>query len=150
MSQEQTELTKLGPGYDVVGVSTVNDQDYLNDQEMEDTASSNMQVIGEIVPETDVSSLGLTLTVPLSVEYLCEVTGPSTAAMWNPGDTGSVSTENVISGTNVAETTANGLEKPCDGQHPKESTTRSWRERSKSPHSRTGRELSPKPHTTEL
>ena len=68
----------------------------------------------------------------------------------NLGDAGSVSTENVISGMNVAETTASGLQTPRDGQHPKESTARSRRERSKSPHSRTGRELSPKSRTAEM
>ena len=150
MSQEQTECTKLGPSYNVVGVSTVDHQDYPNDQEMEDTASSNVQVIGEVVLEINVSSLGLTSTVPLSVEYLCEVTGPSTVATQNPGDMGSVSTENVISGANVAETTASGSQTSHDGQHPKESTARSQQERSKSPHSRAGRELSPKSRTVEL
>ena len=108
MSQEQMKCTKLGPGYDMVGISTVDDQDYPNDQEMEDTASSNVQVIGKIVPKTDVSSLGPTPTVPLSAEYLREVTGRSTEAMRNLGDAGSVSTENVISGVNVAETIASG------------------------------------------
>ena len=140
----------MGPSYDIVGISTVDDQDYPNDQEMEDTASSNVQVIGEVVPEIDASSLGLTPTVPLSAEYLHEVTGPSTAAMRNPGDAGSGSTENVISGANVAETTASGLQTPRDGKHPKESTARSRRERSKSPHGRTGRELSPKSRTAKL
>ena len=109
MSQEQTERTKLGPGYDVIGVSTVEDQDYLNNQEMEDIASNNMQVIGEVVPETDASLLGPTPIVPLSAEYLREVTGPSMVATQNPGDAGLGSTENVISGANMAETTANGL-----------------------------------------
>ena len=56
----------------------------------------------------DVSSLGLTPTVPLSTEYLREVTGPSTAATQNPNDAGSVSPENVISGAHLAETTASG------------------------------------------
>ena len=115
----------MGPGYDVVGVSTVDDQDYPNDQEMEDTASSNVQVISEVVLETDASSLGLTPTVLLSTEYLREVTGPSTAMTRNPGDAGSVSTENVINGVNVAETTASRLQAPCDGKHPKESAARS-------------------------
>ena len=115
----------MGPGYDVVGVSTVNDQDYLNDQDMEDTASSNVQVISEVVPKTDTSLLGLTPTVLLSVEYLREMTGPNMAATRNPGDAGSVSTENVISGVNGAETTASGLQTPRDGKHPKESTARS-------------------------
>ena len=69
MSQEQTEHTKLGPTYTVLGISTVEDPDYPNDLEMEDTAFSPVQVIGETIPELDVSSLGLTPTVPLSAEY---------------------------------------------------------------------------------
>ena len=97
MSREQTERTKLGPGFDAFGVSTADDQDYPNDLDMEDTASTNVQVIGKVVPEMDVSSLGLTLTVPLSEEYLCEVTGPSMVATRNPGDAGLASTGNVIS-----------------------------------------------------
>ena len=138
----------MGPGFDAVGVSTADDQDYPNDQDMEDTASSNVYVIGKVVPETDISSLGLTLMVPLSAEYLHEVAGPNIAAMRNLDDAGSVSTEHVISGANVAETTASGLQIPHDGHHPKKSTARSRRERSKSPHVRTRRELSPKSRTT--
>ena len=42
MSREQTERTKLGPGFDTVGVSTADDRDYPNDLDMEDTASSNV------------------------------------------------------------------------------------------------------------
>ena len=144
------ECTKLGPGFDAIGVSTADDQDYPNDLDMEDTASSNVQVIGEVVPKTDVSSLGLTLTVPLSAEYLREVTGPSMAATRNPDDAGLASTGNVISGAHVAETTANGSQAPSDVWHPKESIAMSRRGRSKSPHSRTGRELSPKSRTVEL
>ena len=75
----------------------------------------------------NVSSLGLTPTVPLSAEYLHEVTGPSTAATRNPDDTGSVSTENVVSGVNVAKTTASGSQTSRDGQHPKESVATSRR-----------------------
>ena len=115
MSHDQTEHTKLGPGYNVFGVSTVEDSDYPNDQEMEDTASSPVQVIGKVVPEMDVFSLGLTPTVPLSAEYLREVTRPSTAATRNLDDAGSVSTEKVISGVNVAETTASGSQAPHEG-----------------------------------
>ena len=106
MLQEQTERTKLGPSFDAVGIRTADDQDYPNDQEMEDAASSNVQVIGEVVPKTDISSLGLTLTVPLSVEYLHEVMGPSTAATRNPDSVGLGSTENLISGANMAEAPA--------------------------------------------
>ena len=117
---------------------------------MEDTASSNVQVIGEVVPKIDVSSLGLTPTVPLSAEYLREVTGPSTVVTQNPDDAGSDSTKNLISGANVAETPASGSQIPSDGYHPKESIARSRCERSKSPHGTTGRELSPKSRIAEL
>ena len=75
----------------------------------------------------DVSSLGLTPMVPLSTEYLREVTSPSTAATRNPSDAGSVLTKNVISGVNVAEATANGSQTPRDGQHPNESVATSRR-----------------------
>ena len=112
MSREYTDRTKLGFGFDVVGVSTADDQDYPNDLDMEDTASNNVQVIGEVVPETDVSSLGLTLMVPLSEEYLREMTGPSMAGTQNLGDTGLTSTGNVISGVHMAETIASGLQAP--------------------------------------
>ena len=128
MSREYTERTKLSPGFDVVGVSVANDQDYPNDWEMEDTFSSNVQVIGEVVPEMDASLLGLTPTVPLSEEYLHEMTGPSTAEARNPSDAASGSTENVISGAHVAETTASGSQILYDGLNPKESAARSRRE----------------------
>ena len=80
MSHDPTERTKLGPGFDVYGVETDINQGYPNDLEMEDTASSPVQCVGEVVPESDVPSLGLTPTDPLSAENLCEVTGPRTAA----------------------------------------------------------------------
>ena len=98
----------------------------------------------------DVSSLGLTPTVPLSEEYLHEMMGPNTAATWNPDDTGLTSTVNVISGAHVGETTASGSQAPSDVRHPKESIATSRRGRSKSPYGRTGRELSPKFRTAEL
>ena len=96
---------------------------------MEDTASSNVQVIGEVVPKIETSLLGLTPTVPLSAEYLHEVTGPSTIVTRNPGDAGLASIRNVISGAHVAETTASGLQAPSDVRHPKESIATSRRGR---------------------
>ena len=109
MSQEYTDGTKLGPSFDAVGVSTAVDQDYPNDWEMEDTASSSVRVVGEVVPETDVSSLGLSPQVALTADSLRNVTGPSTAVVWNLGDTGSDVNESLFSGANVAETTASGF-----------------------------------------
>ena len=71
-----------------VGVSTGVDQDYPNDWEMEDTASSSVRIVGEVVGETDVSSLGLSPQVALTANSLRNVTGPSMAAARNPGDVG--------------------------------------------------------------
>ena len=70
MSHEHTDGTKLGPGFDAVSVSTAVDQDYPNDWEMEDTASSSVRVVGEVVAETDVSSLGLSPQVALTTDSL--------------------------------------------------------------------------------
>ena len=111
---------------------------------MEDTASSSMRVVGEVVPKTDVSSLGLNPQVALTADSLRNVTGPSTAAVWNLGDAGSDLNESLFIEANVAETTASGSQTPRDVRHPKGSIATSRRGRSKSPHGRTGHELSPK------
>ena len=66
MSHKHTDGTKLGSSFNAVGVSTIVDQDYPNDWEMEDTASSSVRVVGEVVAETDVSSLGLSPQVTLT------------------------------------------------------------------------------------
>ena len=147
MSQEQTDGTKLGPGVDAVGVSTAVDQDYPNDWEMEDTASSSVRVVGEVVPEMDVSSLGLSPQVALTADSLRNVTGLSTAAARNPGDVGSDLNGSLFTDANVAKTTASGSQPPRDVRHPKGSSRRG---RSKSPHSKTGHELSPRSQTAEL
>ena len=118
MSQEYTDGTKLGPSFDAVSVSTADDQDYPNDWEMEDTASSSVKVVGEVVPEMDVSSLGLSPQVALTADSLRNVTGPSTAAARNPSDAGSDLNESLFSGANVAETTASGFQTPHDVRHP--------------------------------
>ena len=147
MSQEYAERTKLGPGFNVYGVGTEENIVYPDDQDMEDTASSPVHVVGETVPETDVPSLGLTPQDSLSAESLRDVTGPRTAATRNPGDAGSVSTENLARDAHVAETTASGSQPPSDGQHHHEAATTSVRERSKSPR---GREISPRTRTARL
>ena len=149
MSRQNTDGTKLGPGFDAVGVSTADDQDYLNKWEMQDTASSSVRIVGEVVPETDVSSLGLSPQVALTADSLRNVTGTGTAATRNPCDADSGSMFDWVSGVNVAETTASGSQAPHEEQHPKESFATSRRGRSKSPHGRAGRELSPKSRTAE-
>ena len=150
MSQEYTDGTKLGPGFDAVSVSTADDQDYPNDWEMEDTASSSMKVVDEVVPETDVSSLGLSPQVTLIADSLRNVTDPSTAAARNLGDAGSDLNESLFTEANVAETTASRFQTPNDVRQPKGSIATSRRGRSKSPYGRIGHELSPRSQTAEL
>ena len=150
MSHDPTERTKLGPGFDVYGVETDINQGYPNDLEMEDTASSPVQVVGEVVPESDVPSLGLTPTDPLSAENLREVTGPRTAATRNPSDAGSESIGNVISVVNVAGPAASGSQVFGGGQYSLEPGDTSRQARAKSPFGRTRRELSPRTRTAEL
>ena len=60
MSHDGTERTKLGPGFDVQYVSGAQPTTYHGDAEMEDTASSSPQFLGETIPESTESSLGLT------------------------------------------------------------------------------------------
>ena len=117
MSHEQMEQTKLGPRYDVYSVKTNTNSFYLNDQDMEDTASSPVQIAGEVVPELDVPFLGLTPMDPLTMENLREVTGPHMTLVRNPGDAESVSIENVITSANMAEPTASGSQTFGDAQH---------------------------------
>ena len=150
MSHNPTEQTKLGPGYDVYGVETETNALYPNDQEMEDTASSPALLVGEVVPESDVPSLGLTPTDPLTAENLREVTGPRVTLARNPGDAESVSTENVIAGANVAEPTASGSQMFGDAQHHTETAATSGQARAKSPVGRVRHELSPRTRTADL
>ena len=118
---------------------------------MEDTASSSMKVVGEVVPETDVSSLGLSPQVALTADSLRNVTGPSTAAAQNLGDAGSDLNEGLFTDANVAETTASRIQIPSDVRQTKGSIATSRRGRSKSPYGRiTRRELSPRSQTVEL
>ena len=140
----------MGPGFDAVGVSTTNDQDYPNDWEMEDTASSSVRIVGEVVLETDVSSLGLSPQVALTADSLRNVTGLSTVVAQNPGGVGSDLNESLFTKANVAETIASGSQTPSDVRQPKGSNTTSRRGRSKSPYGRTGHELSPRSQTAEL
>ena len=144
------EQTKLGPRYDVYGVETNMNSFYPNDQDMEDTASSPAHLVGEVVPELDVRPLGLTPTDPLIEENHREVTGPHMIVARNPGDAESVSTENVITGANVAEPTASGSQMFGDAQHHTETAATSRHARAKSPAGRVRHELSPRTRTADL
>ena len=66
--------TKLGPSFDAVGIGTAVDQDYPNDGEMEDIASSSVRIVGKVVGKTDVSSLGLSPQVAFIADQRCAST----------------------------------------------------------------------------
>ena len=76
-----------------------------------------MRIVGDVVGETDVSSLGLSAQVTLTADSLRNVTGPSTAVAQNSGDAGSDLNESWFSGANLAETTASGLQTLSDVRH---------------------------------
>ena len=78
MSQEGTERTKLGPGFEILDVSGTPTTVYHNEEEMEETASSSVKLVGESVPSADESSLGLSPQNPITADSLRSVTGPRT------------------------------------------------------------------------
>ena len=68
MSQEYTERTKLGPGFDITGISGAGATIYTDEVDMEDTASSAPQIVGEVVPGSPETSLGLAQADVLTAE----------------------------------------------------------------------------------
>ena len=112
MSQENTKRTKLGPGFDVLNVSGVQTTVYHNEEKMEDTASSSVKLVGEIVPESDVSSLGLSPQESLTADSLRNVTGQRTAAMQNVSDADQEYTARGSSGEHAYDPAASGSHAP--------------------------------------
>ena len=96
MSHDGTERTKLGPGFDVPYVSSTQPTTYHDDAEMEDTASSSPQFLGETIPESTDSSLGLTRSDVPAEESTHSVTGLRTAQTRNQSDADPGSTVNVL------------------------------------------------------
>ena len=85
MSQEGTERTKLGLGFEILDVSGMPTNVYHR-EEMEDTASISVKLVGETVPNSDESSLGVSPQNLITVGSLRNVTGPHTAETWNVSD----------------------------------------------------------------
>ena len=65
MSQEQTERTKLGLGFKVLDVSGVPTTVYHDEEE---SVSSSVRLVGERVPESNVTSRGVSPQVALTVD----------------------------------------------------------------------------------
>ena len=114
MSHDDTQRTKLGPGFDVRSVGGTPTTLYNDEEDMEDTASSSVKFLGETIPETDVPSLGLTLQDATSTESLHDVTGPCMAVAWNLTNMAISSTSNVPSGAYVTDPTTSGSHVPPD------------------------------------
>ena len=93
MSQEGTERTKLGPGFKILDVNGTPTTVYHNEEEMEDTASRSVKLVGEIVPNLDESSLGLNPQNPITADSLQNVIGLHMAEMRNVSDAAQQATD---------------------------------------------------------
>ena len=138
MSHEPTEQTKLGPSFDVTSISGAGATLYANDTEMEDIASSSVRIVGETIPESPESSLGLTAPDVHAGQLTGSVTGPRTMETRSFGDADAGST----SGEHVSNPGAHNSQTNIDASHQQTiSATSSIRSRSRSP---LRRALSPK------
>ena len=142
MSQEYTERTRLGPGFDVTGMSGAGAIVYPNEVDMEDTASSSPQIVGEVVPQSTESSLGLALADVPTAESQPGVTGPRTTEMRIQGEADAESASDARSGETISNPGVSGSQVPGDvsGQL-KKTASSSRRARPRSPLERM---LSPK------
>ena len=73
MSYDDTQWTKLGTKLDVHNVSGTPTMVYRNKEEMEDIASSSVKLVGQKVPKSSDSTLGLCLQNPIIVDSLCTI-----------------------------------------------------------------------------
>ena len=110
---------------------------------MEDTASNSVKIVGEVVPESTESSIGLTLTDVPTVGSAHGVTGPRTteARIQSGADVEAIT--NAHTGESVSNPGANGSQVTVEIPRQSRVTAKSMR-RSHS-HSPLGRALSPRP-----
>ena len=142
MSHDATNRIKLGPGFDVTGISGAGATIYANDVDMEDTASSSVRVVGEIMPGSPESSLGLALANVPTAESQPGVMGPRMVEEWIQSEADIESASDVCSGESVSNPGVSGSQAIVDVAHQMVSTaTSSRRSRPKSPLERA---LSPK------
>ena len=143
MSHDSTEQTKLGPGLDITGISGAGATIYPDDAEMEDTASSLVRVVGEVVPGSTESSLGLTSMDVPTVESSLSVMGLRTVETRDQLDVDTQLIARAVSDDHVSKLAPNGSRVTHDVPHHQAATTASSR-RSRSK-SLLGRALSPRP-----
>ena len=142
MSHEYTEQTKLGPGFDVTGISGAGATVYADEVDMEDTASSAPQIVGEVVPGSPETSLGLALAGVPTTESQPGVMGPRTAEERTESDADTQSASNAHRGEYVSNPGASGSQAP-DNVTNQPTVTASSSRRARS-HSPLGRMLSPR------
>ena len=102
MSHEYTEQTKLSPGFDVTGISGAGATIYPNEVDTEDTASSSIWIVGEVMPGSPESSLGLARADVLTAESQLGVMGPCTAEERIQSEADLESASDVHSGESVS------------------------------------------------
>ena len=114
---------------------------------MEDATSNSVKLVGEQVPESDVSSIGLSPQVTLTADSLRKVTGPRTAETRSVGDADTPSTAREIGEGRVYNPVASGLYPLTEVVPNQAEIVMSRHLRPKSPQSRS---VSPKSGTSEL
>ena len=70
MSGWENKETPLEPSFSIINVDGVSTTVYNREEEMDNTASSSVKFVGEVVPETDVPSLSLPTQQSLSTADL--------------------------------------------------------------------------------
>ena len=142
MSHAPTEETKLGPGFDVTGISGAGATVYPDEIDMEDTASSSVRLVGETVPATTESSLGLTPADVHAAGVDCSVMGPRTAEMRSRSEAELGMASDAFSGESMSNPGVSGTQALVEAAHQTAMTAASSRRvRPKSPIEKT---LSPK------
>ena len=114
MSHEYTERTKLGLGFDVTSISGAGATLYPNKVDMEDTASSSVRVVGEVVPGSPESSLGLALADVHTAESQPGVMGPRTAETRRQSDVDVGSVSHAFSGESLSNPGVSGAQATVD------------------------------------
>ena len=118
MSQDATERTKLGPGFDILDISGTPTTVYRSEEEMEDTATSSVKLVGETIPELDASSLGLSPQNPITADSLRSVTGARTSETRSSSDAEAQHTARDTAGERVYDPAAGGSHvPPADVSH---------------------------------
>ena len=127
MLHSDFERTWMVPSINTPSVHGVQLTQSSDDEEMEDTASSSGRNLGETVPDSTASSLGLTPTDVPTMESSQGVMGPRTAETRNQSDADTGSTTNSPGGEHISNPGASGSQATVDVPHQPAMTATSTR-----------------------